>query len=294
MKSISVIIVTYNSSTYIESCLDSVFAQDFDDYEVIIIDNASEDRTKSIIKDKYPDILLIENQKNYGPCFARNQGIMKANGRFILCLDHDVKLLNHFLKNIYKAIEREDNLGAVQPKILMNDAKTIYSTGIYPSWLRRFYDIGNGKNDSWEFEKKKLVFGTSAAASLYRKEALESIKQGEEYFDSDFFYFFEDVDVSWRMQKKGWHILYTPDAVCLHIGGRSRNKDKISQYLSLRNRYLLILKNESWLGLLRLFFVFFIYDLWRNLFMLIVNPKYFLKAGFEIIRLSPKMIRKRF
>lgn len=293
MKAISVILVTYNSSQCVESCLDSVFSQDFKDYEVIAIDNASTDGTKSIIKNRYPNIRLVENPNNLGPCYARNQGIAKADGKFILCLDDDVKLLNNFLQNIYQAIESRDNLGAVGAKILLPDAKTIYSTGIHLSYLWRFYDIGSGKKDSFEFKDKKYVFGVSSAAAIYRREALEAIKQGEEYFDEDLFHLFDDVDVSWRMQKKGWQMMYAPDAQCLHTGGRSRNKDKISQYLSMRNRYLVILKNESPAGLLRFPIAFFAYDLWRNLFMLIVNPKYFAKASLEIIKLAPKMLKKR-
>jgi len=293
MKAISIILVTFNSSTHIESCLDSIFNQSFKDYEVIVIDNASTDETKSLLKAKYRDVTLLENSENFGPCHARNQGITKASGKFILCLDHDVKLLNNFLENMRKAIESQDTIGAAGAKILMVNAKTIYSTGIYPSYLWRFYDIGSGREDGPGFREKKYVFGVSAAAVIYRREALETIKQNEEYFDEDFFYFFEDVDVSWRIKKRGWHLIYAPDAECLHISGRSRNKDKISQYLCMRNRYLLIMKNESSRGLLRCLIVFFIYDLWRDLFMLIVNPKYFLKAAFEVIKLLPRMFKKR-
>lgn len=293
MKAISIILVTYNASAHIESCLDSIFNQSFKNYEVIVIDNASTDETKSLIKAQYHDVILLENSENFGPCHARNQGIAQASGKFILCLDHDIKLLNNFLENMCKAIESQGTIGAVGAKILMVNAKTIYSIGIYPSYLWRFYDMGSGREDGPGLREKKYVFGVSAAAAIYRKEALETIKQGEEYFDEDFFYFFEDVDISWRMKKKGWHLMYTPDAECLHTSGRSRNKDKISQYLCMRNRYLLILKNETLFGSLKLFIIFLGYDVWRNLFMLIVNPEYFLKAVFEVIKLLPKMFKKR-
>jgi len=173
------------------------------------------------------------------------------------------------------------------------DAKTIYSAGIHRSYLNRFHDIGSGEEDASTFENKKYVFGVSAAAALYNRAALEEIKQNGEYFDEDFFYFFEDVDISWRLQRKGWRILYTPKAECYHGGGRSRNKDKISQYYCFRNRYLLLLKNESPLGLVKLIFVFLFYDLWRNLFMLVVNPRYLLKGAWEVMRLAPKMLSKR-
>ena len=261
MKAISIIIVTSNSSKYIESCLDSILIQDFKDYEIIVADNGSKDNTIAIIKNRYSSIILIENLKNFGPCKARNQGIAIANGKFILCLDHDVKLLDNFLTNVYKAIETRDNIGAAGPKILMSDGKIIYSAGIYFSYLWRFYDVGDAKIDMPAFGHKKYVAGISAAAVIYRREALETIKQDGEYFDEDFFYLFEDVDVSWRLRKMGWKILYTPYAACLHVSGKSRKKDKFSQYLSMRNRYLAIIKNESLFSLPKLFVIFFIYDL---------------------------------
>ena len=158
MKAVSIILVTYNSSAHIESCLDSIFAQDAKDYEVIVIDNASVDKTKAIIKGKYPGILLLENSENFGPCIARNRGILEASGKFILCLDHDVKLKSDFLGNIHRAIESNNNIGAVQPKVLMSDGKTIYSTGIHLSFLRRFYDIGSGKIDKGKFNQQRYVF----------------------------------------------------------------------------------------------------------------------------------------
>ena len=185
MKIISIVLVSYNSGDYIESCLNSIFAQGYKDCEIIIIDNASKDRTKSIIKTKYPGIILIENSENFGPSGARNQGIAKASGKFILCLDHDTKLRGNFLENIYQTIESDARIGAVQPRVLGVDGKTIYSTGIYPSFFRRFYDIGSGSQDTSRFNQKKQVFGVSAACAMYRREALETIRQGEEYFDED-------------------------------------------------------------------------------------------------------------
>jgi len=293
MISISIIVVTHNSQKFIESTLDSVFEQDFKACEVIVIDNASRDITRDIIKRKYPQVILVENPANLGPCQARNQGITMADGKFILCLDHDVRLSGGFLSTMHSSIETRDNLGAIGPKILMADAQTIYSTGIYRSFLRRFYDSGSGEKDPLYTAKRKKIFGISAAAALYRKDALEAIRQGQEYFDADFFYFFEDVDISWRLRKKGWDIAYLPEAACLHSGGRSRSQDNISQYLCMRNRYWLMIKNEDAIGFLLFPIIFLFYDLWRNLFMMTTNPGYFFPAFYEAIRLSPKMFRKR-
>jgi len=294
MKEVSIILVTHNNSPHLEPCLDSIFSQDFQDYEVIIVDNGSTDTHHLRIKENYPNATLMLNRDNLGPCKARNQGIAKASGKFILCLDHDVILPSNFLSNILAVVKSDERVGAVGPKILLNDNRTIYSCGIRPSFLWRFHDIESGKSDTNGNSENKNVFGVSSAAAIYRKEALESVKQQNEYFDEDISYLFDDVDLSWRMQKKGWRILYVSGTSCLHSGGGSRNNDKISQYLCMRNRYLIIIKNESLLGLLRLPFVFIIYDLWRNVYMLAINRKLFFKASYELLKSTPKVIAKRF
>jgi GT2 family glycosyltransferase len=293
MPRISVIIVTYNSYGYIKDCLDSVFAQKSVDFEVIIIDNKSDDGTAKLIKDNYPRVNLIENDFNYGVCKARNRGITQAKGEFIFCLDPDAKLLGDFYPGLIKVMEDSGNTGAAGPKILRDDGFTIYSCGIRPDFLRRFHDIGSAKPDSDKFAFQKEVFGVSAAAALYRKDALESIKQGEEYFDGDFFYFFEDADISWRLQRKGWKAVYVPQSRCLHSAGRSRNKDAVSQYFAMRNRYWVMIKNESLVGVVKFPAVFLLYDFWRDMFMFLVNPRYFFKAAGQLVRFFPAMLKKR-
>lgn len=136
MRGISIILVTYNSRTYIESCLDSIFAQDNLDFDIIVVDNGSNDGTTSIIKNRYPELILIENQRNLGPCSARNQDIAIAKGRFILCLDDDVMLDRDFLVNIQKAIETDRYTGTVQPKLFRPDGLHIDTTGISLSYSR--------------------------------------------------------------------------------------------------------------------------------------------------------------
>lgn len=284
---ISIIITTYNSENSIKECLDSIFSQDFKNYEVIIIDNNSKDNTKEILRN-YPLIALIENQINTGFSKAYNQGIHKAIGSYILCLNHDIRLAKSFLTQIKQAIISNEKIGAIQPKVLNISGDKIDTTGIYLSFLRRFYNIGAGKPDGDKFNKPRYIFGACAAAVLYRKQALDSIRQDKGYFDEDFFCLVEDVDLSWRLRKKGWLTLYSPKAVCLHNRGISKNKSKYYQYLVFKNRYLMIIKNECLIGKLKLFAVFFIYDLWKNLYMLWINRGYTLKAYQEITKLLSK------
>ena len=296
MIDISIIIVTYNSIGFIENCLESISKQAYKGFEIIVVDNDSQDKTIEFIKRKYPQIGLIENKQNKGFPFACNQGIKVAKGKYILTLNSDVILENDFLYRIKKAMDDAGlDVGMISPKLLWaKDKKIIDCTGIVLSWMRKFYGRGRGEVDEGQYACESEIFGPCAAAALYKREMLEDIKISGEYFDSDFFLLIEDFDLVWRAKNRGWKALYTPEAVCYHVRNISGMKNKYIQYLCFRNRYFLILKNESLIGFLRYFVVFFIYDLWRNSHMLIMNTRYFLKACYELIRISPKMLKRRY
>ena len=269
---LSVIILTLNSLKFIRPCLDPIFAQNYKNFEVIVVDNGSKDSTVSFIKENFSKIILIENRENLGACKARNQGIEVARGRWILTLDCDIILEKDFLNKIIKfAKESEESVGILQPKILRGDRKTIYSCGIYLSKLRRFYDIGKRRPNNGKFNKMRYIFGACSAAALYKRQMLEEIKEQTGYFDERFFFLAEDVDLSWRAQKKGWRTLYCPEAICYHLGNSSNTSKQMRQYLCFRNRYYSIIKNEGIKNYFKKFFPFLFYDFPRLLYLLFTN-----------------------
>lgn len=293
MIKLSIVVLTFNSYKFIGSCLDSVFAQDYPHFEVIIIDNGSEDGTINLIKNNFPYVFLIENKTNLGACIGRNQGIKIAKGEWILALDCDVVLEKTFLTKITNFINGlEINIGILQPKILSEDKKTIYSCGIYLSKLRRFYDIGKGKLDRLKYGNSKYIFGACSAAALYRRQMLEDIKEDTGYFDERFFFLVEDVDLSWRAQKKGWKAIFYPNAICYHYSNSSGYNFRLKQYLCFRNRYLLMLKNEKIRNLVKYIPFILIYDISRLFYLFFVN-KYTLEALCEIIPIYAQILERR-
>lgn len=272
MPEISIVIITFNGKGFITSCLDSVYSQSYRYFEVIVTDNGSNDGTADFIKENYPGVVLIENRKNLGACKARNQGIEKAQGAWILTLDCDVVLENDFLGKIINFIkQQQESVGIFAPKILKSDKKTIYSCGIQLSKTRRFYDIGSGKADDGEFDEAGNIFGACSASAVYKKEMLESVKEETGYFDERFFFLVEDVDLSWRAQKKGWRFLYCPEVTCYHSGNSSGYDRKLRQYLCFRNRYLMILKNDRLVQVLKNIPFMLTYDLARLLYLALIN-----------------------
>lgn len=267
---ISVIILTLNSIKFIKPCLDSILSQKVDKIEIIVVDNCSKDGTAIFIKENYPQVSLIENRFNLGAAKARNQGIETARGEWILSLDCDVVLDKDFFYNINNALkDLSPRVGSIQPKILEAGKEIIYSAGIFISFLRRFYDIGKGQKDLGQFDKTVYIFGVCSAAALYSKDMLNEIRQGADCFDESFFFLFEDVDLSWRAQNKKYKAIFCPNAVCYHQGNSSETPKKIRQYLCLRNRYYVLLKNDS---IKNCILPFLFYDLPRLLWFLIINP----------------------
>lgn len=287
MPKISVIIPTFNSRQFIEPCLGSLFVQSPQDFEVIVVDNNSKDGTAEFITKNYPQIVLIENRQNLGPCRARNQGISVSSGNWIMTLDCDVVLDKNFIALILIAVENAPlRLGMIQAKILNSDKRTIYSSGISLSFFRRFYDIGKNKIDNDRFNQPQYIFGACSAAALYNRRMLQELKEETGYFDERFFFLVEDVDLAWRAQKRGWEAAYYPKAICYHAGNSSGFDKKLRQYLCYRNRCYSITKNEGLMRYSMRLLPLLFYDIPRLLYLILSNHYVFKKPELTLIRLK--------
>lgn len=275
---VSIVILTKNSKDFIKPCLDSIFSQKYQNFEVIVVDNGSTDGTVELVRENYPDLVLIKNNENIGASKARNQGIDIAKYEWILTLDCDVVLEEDFLSNALFLLKNIPmDVGMLQPKILYSDKKRIYSCGLYLSWMRRFHDIGKNRIDRGQYNKIEEVFGACSAAAFYRRGMLDNVKEDTGYFDEKFFFLVEDVDLAWRAQRKQWKAQFRPELRCYHSGDSSLTINRMRQYLCYRNRYLMIAKNEGWKNYaLRVLPILF-YDVPRWVYLLINNP-YFRKS----------------
>ena len=163
---------------------------------------------------------------------------------------------------------------------------------------RRAFDRGQGENDMGQYDIVEEVFGASGAACLYRKTMLEDIKYSsdDEYLDELFFMYKEDIDLSWRARLLGWKCMYTPDAVGWHYRrwGTGKRKDipKSLRRHSLKNRYLMMLKNERWNTLLPHFFSVFWYELCSIVYIFLREP-YLFAVATDILSIWPKIMKKR-
>lgn len=292
MTRFSIVIVTYDSERHIRQCLDSIFKQNFYSYEIIVINNASRDRTYEIIDEYKTRVRIKDNDKNLGFSEGVNMGIFMSAGEYILTLNPDVVLENNFLSEANNNINRLGNdVGMMGVKILKaNSERLIDSTGLVLSRFFRFFDRGSGEKDMGQYDKNIDILGPCAAAAIYKRDMLDDVKIDGEYFDKDFFYLIEDFDIALRARKKGWKGLYLPDAVCYHERNGSGMAYKYKQYYAFRNRYFLIMKNIEIKPLFIFYFV--VYDIPRFIFLFFTNSRT-LGAIINVGQSSRGMLKKR-
>ena len=253
---VSVTIVTYNSGRFIKRCLESVLAQRYANKEIIVIDNASSDGTVDILEQFEDRCQIIYNDENIGFAAAQNQAIRSSAGEWVLTLNPDVLLLPNFIQAMVDAGQFDSKIGTVCGKLLailatfdLPDKPLVDSTGIYFTPMLRHLDRGSQEVDNGHYLKHEYVFGATAAAALYRRQMIDDISIGEEFFDPDFFVYREDADVAWRAQLMGWRCIYTPHARGYHVrkvlpGNRRALPPGINMH-SVKNRYLMRLKNMT-------------------------------------------------
>jgi len=287
---ITIVIAAFNSRFFLEKCLRSVFTQLPQDVEVIIIDNASGDGTENIIKENYPEVILINNSENKGTSFARNQGIAAAKGEYIMFLDSDAYLKEGFFEKLEMVLKTlPQDVGAVSPKIIKTGSEKVFSCGLRVSNLYRVYDVGKNK-DAGAFDNSFVVDGPNTCCGIYKRDVLEELKE-DSYFDEDFFFLFEDADLALCLKKRGYKCLFIPDLICYHHGASAQISKEFRRFLCFRNRMFMILKHNKGKYLFLFFLKSFIYDLFRALHFLITSP-YSIKAVKEIMLYKRRISRK--
>lgn len=296
MSKVSVHIVTFNSEDDIVPCLEAVFRQSFLIEQVIIVDNASTDRTLARLSPYEDRVSIVRNDINKGFAEAHNQAIALSKSDFFLVLNPDVYLDEHYITHIVNFLDANPDVGSATGKLLLSSNHSIIdSTGLIMNKSRRAFDRGAGDgSDRWN--DSGYVFGVSGAAAVFARSMVLDISINGQFFDEDFFAYKEDVDVAWRAQILGWKSYYCAEAIAYHARGwkqGSRNKQPL--YIrkhSYINRYYMLLKNESVFSY-ALHFPFVIAYECASLGYLLLREPEILTAWFSLFKRLASMLRKR-
>lgn len=277
MKTVSVHIVTYNSESDITDCLEGVFKQSYPIQQIIVIDNASSDRTRDKVQLYVDRVQFIENTDNRGFAPAHNQAMQLSESDYYLVLNPDVSLDTEYVARLVQVFEDRPKLGSATGKLLLkSDTSIIDSTGITMNKARRAFDRGAG-GPAVHWNESGDVFGVSGAAALYSKEMVQDILVEGQFYDEDFFAYKEDVDVAWRAQLLGWTAYYNAEAIAYHErgwkkGSRHRQPLFIRRY-SYINRYKMMFKNDTFRAFLKDFIYIAPFEIASLGYALLRDPK---------------------
>ncbi len=242
---LSILIVTYNSSSTIRVCLDSVFLElSTLEGEVVVVDNHSSDDTTAILDDysaQHPNLQSKINRTNRGFAVGNNQALEMARGQHILILNPDTILQAGVLKNLLVELEKDSKTGVVAPQLQFPDGSIQRTCRRFPSHLDVIYNVfglstlfpENRRFNGWkmgDFDHKlrKSVDQPAGAALLVRGDLLRSL----EGFDENFPMFFNDVDLCKRVKEAGYAIWYLPEYAIQHLGGASVKQAKLKMTIS--------------------------------------------------------------
>jgi GT2 family glycosyltransferase len=253
---VSVTLVTFDSSDFLTRCLDALAAQSAPPDEVVVVDNASQDDSLALAR-RHPVVSrVIANAGNVGFAAGQNQAIAATSGAWVLTLNPDVVLDAGFLSVLGPFAARPRPLGTLCGKLLRlgSDGRPVVparldSTGIEFTRGFRHFDRGSEEPDDGRYASEELVFGATAAAALYRRDMIEDVAIDGEFFDEAFFAYREDADVAWRAQLLGWDCLYVPAALGYHVRrvlpARRGSLPAMLNRHSVKNRFLMRIKNAD-------------------------------------------------
>jgi GT2 family glycosyltransferase len=250
---VSVGIVTWNSEKHLQGCIDGLTSQTYPDIEIIVVDNASTDRSLELVRAGIPQRRIIQNESNQGYCVAHNQAVRESHGSYYLPMNPDVYLLPEFIERLVNAMGEHPESGSASGKFwqpsIGGESRIMDAAGLLIDRRRRQYLRGHGEEDHGQYDEAEEVFGADGAAPLYRRSTLEDVKIFDQYYDEAYFGYQEDVDLAWRSRLFGWKCWYEPSAVAVHARtfrpGVRRPMPSHLRRIAVRNRYLTIFKNES-------------------------------------------------
>lgn len=265
--SVSVVVINFNSGQYIFKCLEHVRAQTYPGIETMVVDNASTDGSSERLAAMAGrgEIRYYRSETNLGASKANNHGILGTTGELVLILNADAFLNPDYVERCVAAFAAHPEAGSVVGKLVStHDATIIDSAGVSLFREGIALDRGMREKDVGQYDRAEFVAGACCAAAFYRRIMLEALREGDEFYDEDFFAFYEDVDLSVRALLLGWKTWYTPDAVAQHVRGACLAKSsRFGEFLAWRNMQFFYIKTFENGDRIGAFLRQIVYLIWR-------------------------------
>ncbi|OGY88585.1 MAG: hypothetical protein A2927_01810 [Candidatus Komeilibacteria bacterium RIFCSPLOWO2_01_FULL_45_10] len=236
---LSIIIVSWRVKGLLEQCLESIFNETRNlDFEVLVIDNDSGDGTVEMVENNFPRVKLVKSQINLGFARAANLGLKRAQGRFLLLLNPDTKLIDNSLKKSVDFMEQNPAVGVLGGRLLNRDLTLQPSVRRFPRLLdhllmalklHHLFPLKKYLALDFDYNKTGVVEQVMGAFFLISRRCFSQAG----FLDEKYYIWFEEVDYCWRAKKAGFTVNYYPEAKIIHLGGQS-----FRQVFTLKNQWI--------------------------------------------------------
>lgn len=267
---IAIAILNWNGKNWLEKFLPYVLKYSLE-AEIYVIDNASTDDSVPFLESNFPSVKIIQNPSNSGFAAGYNQGLKSIQADIYCLLNSDVEVTENWLSPIIELFSKDQNIAAVQPKILDYFQKNRFEFagaggGLidnlgYPYCRGRIFD--DIEIDNGQYDDDTEIFWASGCALFIRSEDFWSMNG----FDERFFAHQEEIDLCWRLKNTGKNIYYTGKSKVYHVGGGTLNKQNPQKtYLNFRNNLTMLIKNLPASGIIPVIFSRLVLDGFAGLY----------------------------
>lgn len=247
-KKIAIAILNWNGAELLNRFLPNVIEHSQDLATVYVIDNNSNDESRELLQKKFPQVKLIELPTNYGYAGGYNRGLEPVQEKYAVLLNSDVEVTRGWLTPLLQRFEENENLAALQPKILDLKRKDHFEYAgaaggyvdvlSYPFCRGRIFDTL--EKDQGQYDTYREIFWASGACLMVDQEKYR--KAGG--LDESLFAHMEEIDLCWRMQLRGYEVACEPSSEVYHLGGATLNKlSPQKTYLNFRNSLIIMFLN---------------------------------------------------
>ena len=246
IPTVSIIVLSFNTHLLLKNCLKSISDSSSRlSYEVIVVDNHSQDGSVGMVRSRFPAVELIVNRKNLGFSHGNNQGIKKARGQFILLLNSDTIVHKDAISRMADFLTKHKRVGAIGCRLVNIDGSNQASAGSFPNlWIsaimlfkEHFLSSNNVRGSFDEIRKVDWVMG---AAIMIKRKVFEKVG----LMDENIFMYMEEVELCYRIKKAGYEVIYYPDTKITHLGQGSSQTGRKEPILNIYKGLLYFYKKH--------------------------------------------------
>ncbi|MFD1550626.1 glycosyltransferase family 2 protein [Putridiphycobacter roseus] len=296
----AIVILNYNGKKYLKDFLPAVMANS-NHAKVYVADNQSTDDSVAFLKSNYPEVTLIINPSNGGFATGYNQALQHVPEKYYVLLNSDIEVTPNWLAPCIELLASDEKIAAVQPKILSYKQKTHFEhAGAAGGYLdKNYYPFCKGRifevveEDKGQYDQESEIFWATGACMVVKAELYHEMGG----LDDDFFAHMEEIDLCWRLKKRGYKLMYTPKSFVYHVGGGTLDyMNPKKTYLNFRNSLYMIVKNHEHHLFTKIFYRLILDGIAAMMFLVKFQFKHFaavFKAHISLYANWKKLMAKR-